>query len=292
MAAAVQQRLNQGAFLDEQRAGTLRRVDLVPGDRERVACDLLHVDGNFPGRLNGIGVEENIGLARDPADLLDRLHDSGFVVGHHDADQLGIRAQRFADVVGINFSAAAYGDAGNLAPRLFQTLAGVEHGVVLDGRSDHVVAAADETKNAQVIRLSPTAGKDHLRGTRVQQRSHRGPRLLYRRPRVLPVMVDGGCIAELLHVERPHRVKHFRQDGSGGVVVEVDSLHVLNSTLLEASRSIQHPTTYVRRPFASAFFRRFLPWTSAAPAFLSLCSVPVGPPKTTAYRRHRGTRNR
>jgi len=86
-----------------------------------------------------------------------------------------------------------------------------------------VIAALHQAKDAQIVRFRSAAGKNDLRRTRIQKRSHGSTRLLHSRARMLAMVVDRRCIAKLLQVERPHRLKHLRQKRGGGVVVKVDA---------------------------------------------------------------------
>src|SRR5574338_11342 len=70
VAAAVEQGVQQRPLANKQRARALRGVHLVAGDGEQVAPDALHVNGNLARGLHGVGVEENVGLGGDLADLL------------------------------------------------------------------------------------------------------------------------------------------------------------------------------------------------------------------------------
>ena len=115
-------------------------MHLVSGDGEQIAADALDIDRDLACRLHRVGVEVDIGLGGDFADLFDRLQHAGFVVGHHDGDQPGIRPQRSADVVGINLAAAVHWNVCDFAARRFQMLAGVQHRMMLDGRSDDMLS--------------------------------------------------------------------------------------------------------------------------------------------------------
>ena len=95
----------------------------MPGDGKQIAADALHVDRNLAGCLHRIGVEVNIGLGGDFADLFHRLQHAGFIVGHHDGDEPGIRPQRAAHVVGIDLAAAVDRNVRDFAARRFQMLA-------------------------------------------------------------------------------------------------------------------------------------------------------------------------
>ena len=114
-------------------------MHLVAGDGKQIAADALDVDRNLSRRLHRVGVEVNIGLGGDFADLFDRLQHAGFIVGHHDGDEPGIRPQGPAHVLGIDLSPAVHRNVCDFAARCFQMLARVQHRVMLDGRGDDML---------------------------------------------------------------------------------------------------------------------------------------------------------
>ena len=194
--AAEEERLDLGSAADVEGADSLGRVHLVAGDGEQVAADLLHVDGELAGCLDGVGVEIDVGFGGDLADLFDGLDRAGLVVGHHDADELGIRPERAAHVGRIDDAFAAYGQKGHLDAALCQALGGVEDGVVFDGRGDEVVAGLDESEDGEIVALGASAGEDDLGGAAVQQRGDRLAGVLDGGAGVLAVEVDRRGVAE------------------------------------------------------------------------------------------------
>src|SRR6185312_13318955 len=160
------------------------------GNRKRVAADLLHINGHFPCRLDGVGMEEDVSFARNFANRFNRLYHACFIVGHHYANEPGIWPHRLANVIGIEFTPSIHWNVGHLTAHLLQTLASVEHCAVLDGGSDHMIAALSEAKDGRVIAFCPAAGKNNFRWTSLEEGCHRGSGLLYRGARVLPIMVN------------------------------------------------------------------------------------------------------
>ncbi len=132
VAAAIDQRLNQRALLQEQRASPLRCVDLVSGNRERITADLLHINRDLARGLNCVRMEEDVGFLGNPANFFHRLNYAGFVVGHHNADEFGVRTQRAADIVRINQAAIVNGNITDFTSHLLQSLAGVQHRMMLN----------------------------------------------------------------------------------------------------------------------------------------------------------------
>ena len=62
-------------------------------------------------------------------------------------------------------------------------------------------------------------------------------------PRVLAVAMDRRRVAELLEIERPHRLKHLRQERRGGVVVKINAVHIpiLIPRTYPLLESLKHP---------------------------------------------------
>src|SRR5258707_10241534 len=99
-----------------------------------------------------------------------------------------------------------------------------------------MLATGHQTENSQIVGLCAAAGENNLRRTRIQQCGNAGPGSFDGRASVLSVMVNGRRVAEFFKIKRPHCLKHFREDGSGGVVVEVNAAH---TSILRAKTSTQ-----------------------------------------------------
>src|SRR5208337_2797356 len=100
------------------------------------------IDWDLPRRLHRVSVEVNVGLGSNLSNLCDWLHDAGLVVGEHYCDQLRTRPDRALHIRGIHHAAAIHRNVGDFASRLItilvtilgEMLAGVEYGVMFDGR--------------------------------------------------------------------------------------------------------------------------------------------------------------
>ena len=88
-----------------------------------------------------------------------------------------------------------------------------------------MVARLHQAKQRQVVALGAAAGEDDLRRTAVQQLGNLLARLLDRGARLLSLLMNGRGIAKLLEEVRPHRLKHLRQKRRGRVIVEIDTVH-------------------------------------------------------------------
>ena len=66
---------------------------------QHIHAQLLDVHGDGTHSLNRIGVHPDAVLVGDLSDLLDGLDGADLVVGHHDADEGGIGADRSLDIL-------------------------------------------------------------------------------------------------------------------------------------------------------------------------------------------------
>ena len=219
VAAAKKHGLDERALPHIQCANALRGMHLVTGDREQIATDFRHINRQLARGLHRVGVKVNIGLRGDAADLHYRLRHAGFIVGHHDADELGVGAEGALNVGGIDSSRAIHRHECHFHAVALKLMAGIEHGMVLDSRSDNVIAGGSDAKNRQIICLSPAAGKNDFRRPAIQQCGHTFARAFYRGPGMLPLLMYGRGVAKPLRIVRTHGLQHFRQERRGGVIV-------------------------------------------------------------------------
>src|SRR5581483_2361651 len=95
-------RLQCRSLAHEQCTHTLRRMELMTGNRKQVATDFLHFDRNLGSCLYGIGMKVNISFGTNFANFLNWLHDAGFIVRHHDRNKRGMRGKRGAKNISID----------------------------------------------------------------------------------------------------------------------------------------------------------------------------------------------
>jgi hypothetical protein len=176
----------------------------------------------------GTGVQEHATLARDRADLGDRLHGADLVVGEHHRDEDRLVGDGSADVFRVDHAVRVDRQVGDLVALLLEALAGVEHGLVLDLRRDDVVALVlvelCHALDGEVVRLGGARGEDDLlRVLGAEQRRQaltRDAHGLFGDPAEGVVAARG--VAELLREVRQHLLEHARVDGRGRVVVHVN----------------------------------------------------------------------
>ena len=80
---------------------------------EKIDAERVDVERNFSGGLHGVGVKEDVVLRGDLADLFERLDGAEFVVGVHDGDERGLRADGIADGFGIDQAVLIDGEVGD-----------------------------------------------------------------------------------------------------------------------------------------------------------------------------------
>ncbi len=102
LGAAVQQRLQRHSLPQVKRSHTLWRIQFVARDAQKVHCQRLNIDRNLADRLGGVRVREHSPLAGDLGNLCNRLQRPHFVVCVHHRNQHGLRANRAANIVGVN----------------------------------------------------------------------------------------------------------------------------------------------------------------------------------------------
>ena len=90
-----------------------------------------------------------VSFGADSSNFLYRLKHAGFVVGHHDGDQLGVRSQGPSNIGRIDQTTPVHWNVGDLDSPVVELkmLAGIEHRMMFNGRGDNVIARMDQAKN-------------------------------------------------------------------------------------------------------------------------------------------------
>ena len=73
-----------------------------------------------------------------------------------------------------------------------------------------MIACARDAENRKIVGFRTAAGEHHFGRPAPQQRSNRVARTLHRRPRLLPVVVDGRGIAKVVAEVRAHGLENLR----------------------------------------------------------------------------------
>ena len=103
---------------------------------------------------------------------------------------------------------------------------------MLDAGSDHMIAGLDQSRDRKIVALGSAASEDDLRCFAAEQLRHRFACVLDGGACLLPVAVDGRGVAEALQKVWAHRLEDLRQYGRGGVVVEVNAVHIEPGSIL------------------------------------------------------------
>src|SRR5690606_29246699 len=104
------------------------------------------------------------------ADLGDGLDGADLVVRHHDRHQRGLWPQAVAHGAHVYHAVAVNGQHRGLETLLAQPVAGRQHGPVLDGAGDYLVAAVlfahgvGDAADGSVVTFSAAAGEDDFVG--------------------------------------------------------------------------------------------------------------------------------
>ena len=190
----------------------------------------VHVHRNLAERLHAIDVQRHAGRARDAGDFGDGLKGAQLVVGVHDGDQHGLRPQGAPHVVGTTMPPEPTRRRVTATPsrsscRQGASTAGCSMALVITcggtGRGAH------HAEHRQVVGFGAAAGEDDFVGVGVDQGGQLPPRRLQPLLGALAEMVDAGSVTIHLTETRHHRLQNFRSDGGGGVVVEIEVLHLL-----------------------------------------------------------------
>ncbi len=163
MASTIEHWLKDGSLADIERAYSLGRVQLVAGDRKQITTDALYFYRYLPCRLYCVGVEIYVGFGGNFANLFDGLQDAGFVVRHHDGNELRVRTESPANVIGIDQATTIDGNVGDFASDGFEMLAGIQHRVMFDGRTDYVIAGAGQAGDGEIVTFGTAAGENDFR---------------------------------------------------------------------------------------------------------------------------------
>jgi len=130
------------------------------------------------------------------------------------------------NLIGIDQPFCVDGQVGNVDPALLQSLAGIQNSVMLDLRCDYMLASLDDAEDRKIIGFGASAGKDDFCRATAKESRYRLPGALDGGPGVLPVMVDGRSVPELVQIVRAHCLKDLGQNRRGRIAIEVNALHV------------------------------------------------------------------
>ena len=182
--AAVQQRLDRRAAADEQRADSLRRADLVAGDREEVERRrFARRSSTLPNACTASVWKSAPRAFARRRELGDRLNRADLVVHpHHRADRRVVRHERVERARSSTTPSRVIARVAPRAPSLRRLVHRPEHRLVLDRRGHDRVAAlvaprAPGAEDGEVVGLGAAGGEaDLVGGAPRHRRRARAPR--------------------------------------------------------------------------------------------------------------------
>src|SRR6185437_3235045 len=193
----------------------------------------IHVHRNLPDCLDRVAVKQHATLMTKPANLCNRLEHANFIIGVHDADENRLIRERCFQIFEAEQAIARDQQVSDAITLFFQTLAAIEHSLMLAGNSNNVVALVSAglgyAFDREIVALGRSRGEDDLLRVSANQLCD----LLAGSLNCLlcfpaKLMAAAGCIAKLLREVGEHRFEDPRINLCGGVVVEIDrKLHLL-----------------------------------------------------------------
>ncbi len=200
--------------------------------RKQVDPKLPHIEGQGPGSLDGVGMNENATLMCGGGDLPDRLDGPHFVVGIHHGYQAGLRTDCLNHICNMHDPVGVAGNDSQVELLLGECFGGVQCGVMLDcGRDDMrswarltclKTSSPGHAFQGEVVALRGTAGEDHFRAAAAKHSSNLLASAIETGPGVLPNLVDAGWVAECPGEIREKEIDHAWIDRSRRGVVEID----------------------------------------------------------------------
>ncbi len=114
------------------------------------------------------------------------------------------------NVVGIDQAAGLRRNERRLHAVLGHALRGLQHRRVLDRRGDEVIAGMQQAEDGGVVALGAAGVEHHLGVMAIEELGQGLARAVHGRARLLPVQVDRGGVAEVLHPIGTHGLHHLR----------------------------------------------------------------------------------
>jgi hypothetical protein len=112
-------------------------VHLVTGDGEQIDAPGPYVDGNLPGRLGGVGMEEHAAAMGNARQFGEGLQHTGLVVCCHDRHQHGIRGEGLCQRGRVDSAVLVNRQIPHVyGVQPLQRAAGLQNGWMLSGLGD------------------------------------------------------------------------------------------------------------------------------------------------------------
>ena len=232
LAAAVDQVLGPDALAAVQCAHALGAIELVGAHGQHIHAQLLDIHRNGANGLHRIGVHPHAVLVGDLRDLLDGLDGADLVVGHHDADEGGVGADRSLDILRADVALRGGLDISDLEAQTLESCHAVHDGVMLESAGDEVLLVLaglgeGSTLHSPVVGLRAAAGEEDLRRRRVDGLCHLGAAGVHKLFGLIANAVMAAGVAAGTAQGLGHHCQHLRGTGSRGGIVEIN--HFLHS---------------------------------------------------------------
>ena len=222
--AAADQRGEQHGIARKNRTGSLRAIDLVAGDSQKIhrfPHDVLHIERDDPGRLNGVRMEKNAVFFTEFPDAMNIIDNTGFIVCRHDGHEAGIFRHLSFYRGQIYLSVRIWRTNLQIKVRFYaQFPRSLQNAVVFDGGNHHTRLSAPaklrfNARNDHVVPLTAAGGEDHLLRIAVKKPCHLVTRFVYRFSRRFSVRVQRTGVTELISEIRHHCVQDSRMLNNG-----------------------------------------------------------------------------
>ena len=233
LGAAVDDIREDRAALGVEDADPLRGVELVAGHGEHVDVHGFDIDGHVAGGLDRVGMEEDLPLTTEGADLGDGLDGADLVVGKHDGDEAGVVPQGVRHVLDKDDAVGVRVEERDLEALLLEAVQGMEDGVVLKHGGDDMPlpfpgAEAGRGDDGLVIGLAAAGGEGDLLRVGVEVMGNGLTGGLQGLLRLLAEGIETGGVSIQVGQVGQHGVEGGLAHAGGGRIIGVDE-HVIPS---------------------------------------------------------------
>ena len=202
-------------------------MDLVPADGQQIHPQPGGGKGDLQKALHRVAVEQGggAGAAHRLHRLRHRQEGAQLVVHQHHGHQHRVRPQGGGQIVHGDIALPVRGEISDLIPPALQLAAGLQHGGVLIGGGDDVLALPAVkvgcAEDGPVVPLGAAGGENKLLRGAAQGGGHIGPPLLHLSGGLAADLILGGGVAPALLHGRGGGLYRLRPDGSGGGVIQI-----------------------------------------------------------------------
>ena len=211
-----------------QSAGAFWPADLVGGQAHQIHPPAHRIAGDLQKALHRIAVQQGaaVFLPQQAGHLLHREDAARLIVYQHHAHQHRVLPQGLGHLLRRHMAGFVRGQVRHLVPLLLQQLTRLQHGAVLHGGGDDVLAGVaslpDGGLYGPVIRFRAAGGEIQALRRAVQRTGDHGAPILHGFFHLLPRGILGGGIAEVMGQHVVHGVSHGGGYRRGGGIIQID----------------------------------------------------------------------